>query len=169
MTKDPTEADVEALIAIFDASDWEELHISSPDFELFLSKRAGASPSQSSASVTTCATPSRPENLPSERSQVSEIAPKSGTPGVQSARPSSWTAVSAPNLGTFYRSPKPGEPAFVEIGQHVDAVDQLCLLEVMKLFTSVVAGSSGVIREICVENGAMVEMGQVLFWIEAVA
>lgn len=45
--------------------------------------------------------------------------------------------VEAPNLGTFYRSPKPGAPPFVEIGQEVQKGAELCLIEVMKLFTSV--------------------------------
>ena len=43
-------------------------------------------------------------------------------------------AIRAPMLGTFYRSPSPGEPAFVEVGQRVRADDTVCLIEVMKLF-----------------------------------
>ena len=167
MTKDPTEADIEALVAIFDASDWEELHISSPDFELFLSKRPGATPGQTVTHLSPAAAPQSAPARPAAPLVTMDGNGRSVAPATEAVCPQGWTAISAPNLGTFYRSPKPEEPAFVEIGQRIGPEDQVCLLEVMKLFTSVVAGISGVVREICVKNGAMVEQGQVLFWIEA--
>ena len=81
--------------------------------------------------------------------------------------PDGMIAVRAPMLGTFYRSPAPGEPPFVEVGDTVGAEDTVCLVEVMKLFTSVKAGVAGTIVKIEVENGNMVEHAQVLFLIEA--
>lgn len=71
--------------------------------------------------------------------------------------------VSAPMVGTFYRAPAPGEPPFVEVGSHVAPNTQVCILEVMKLMSSVVAGVDGVIAEVCCENGVAVEFGDVLF------
>lgn len=71
--------------------------------------------------------------------------------------------VSAPNLGTFYRAPKPGAANYVEIGSRVKAGDELCLIEVMKLFTAVRADVDGVIHSVLVEDGGMVEGGQPLF------
>jgi acetyl-CoA carboxylase biotin carboxyl carrier protein len=71
-------------------------------------------------------------------------------------------AIRAPMLGTFYRSPAPGDPPFVEIGKRVQADDTVCLIEVMKLFSSINAGVDGVVTRILVENGAMVEFGQML-------
>ena len=70
-------------------------------------------------------------------------------------------------LGTFYRSPAPGEPPFVEIGKRVQADDTVCLIEVMKLFSSIKAGVDGVVTRILVENGAMVEFNQMLIVITA--
>ena len=78
-----------------------------------------------------------------------------------------WTAIPAPNLGTFYRSPKPGSPPFVEVGQRVTADTEICLLEVMKLFTSVKAGVAGTIRQVCAEDAQLVEGGTILFYIAA--
>ncbi len=72
----------------------------------------------------------------------------------------------APNLGTFYRAPKPGAPPYVRIGQHVDPTTELCLIEVMKLFTSVFAGVSGFVRQVLVEDAELVEFDQALFLIE---
>ena len=80
--------------------------------------------------------------------------------------PAHWIAVVAPNLGTFYRAPKPGAPPFVNVGQTVTPETEMCLLEVMKLFTTVTAGAGGVVRRICVQDAEMVEFGETLFYIE---
>ncbi|MGH3437307.1 MAG: acetyl-CoA carboxylase biotin carboxyl carrier protein, partial [Sciscionella sp.] len=77
-------------------------------------------------------------------------------------------AVTAPLLGTFYRSPAPGKPPFVEVGSEVEAADSVCIVEVMKLFNQVTAGNKGRIAEIVATDGAMVEFGQTLMWIEPV-
>ena len=71
--------------------------------------------------------------------------------------------VTAPMVGTFYRSSSPGALAFVEVGSEVEEGSQLCILEVMKLMHSVTAGVRGVVAEVCVENAAPVEFGEVLF------
>ena len=65
-------------------------------------------------------------------------------------------------LGTFYRSPAPGEPPFVEVGQRVQTDDTLCLIEVMKLFSSINAGVEGVVKQIFPTNGDLVEFNQIL-------
>ncbi len=75
-------------------------------------------------------------------------------------------AVRSPMVGTFYRSPMPGEPPFVEIGQAVEPDTVLCIIEVMKLMNSIEAGVRGTVREIFVANGAAVEAGEVLMAIE---
>jgi len=71
--------------------------------------------------------------------------------------------VSAPMVGTFYRSPGPGEPPFVDVGTTVEESTQVCILEVMKLMSAVFAGSRGVVAEVCRENGTAVAYGDVLF------
>jgi acetyl-CoA carboxylase biotin carboxyl carrier protein len=78
-------------------------------------------------------------------------------------------AIRAPMLGTFYRSPSPGEPAFVELGQRVKADDTLCLIEVMKLFSSIKAGVDGVVKQIFPDNGDLVEFNQLLIVVATVA
>jgi acetyl-CoA carboxylase biotin carboxyl carrier protein len=71
--------------------------------------------------------------------------------------------VTAPMVGTFYRSAGPGEEPFVEIGSPVEEQTQVCILEVMKLMSSVVAGTRGVVAEICRANGEPIQYGDVLF------
>ncbi|MBX3540923.1 MAG: acetyl-CoA carboxylase, biotin carboxyl carrier protein, partial [Chelatococcus sp.] len=92
--------------------------------------------------------------------------PATPAPAQDAGIPAHWVPVKAPNLGTFYRAPKPGAAPFVEIGQAVEATAEICLLEVMKLFTAVQAGVKGTVRRVCAEDAEMVEHGQVLFYIE---
>ena len=75
-------------------------------------------------------------------------------------------AITAPTLGTFYRRPSPEEPPFVEVGQLVKEEDTVCIVEVMKVFSTVKAGISGRIHKICAESGELVEFGQVLFLVK---
>jgi acetyl-CoA carboxylase biotin carboxyl carrier protein len=91
---------------------------------------------------------------------ASEQRAKSEAPAV---RGSSAHAVSAPMVGTFYRSPSPGAPAFVDIGSKVSKGDPICIIEVMKLFTTVHAEWSGIVTEVGPENAQPVEYGQMLF------
>ncbi len=77
--------------------------------------------------------------------------------------PTGLVDVMAPMVGTFYRSPGPGEAPFVELGNPVEEHTQVCILEVMKLMSSVVAGARGVIAEVCRTNGEAVQYGDVLF------
>ncbi len=69
-------------------------------------------------------------------------------------------------VATFYRSPGPSEPSFVEVGDHVELGQTLCILEMMKMMNELTADITGVVREILVENGATVQYGQPLFHIE---
>ncbi len=74
--------------------------------------------------------------------------------------------IEAPMVGTFYRAPEPGAPAFVEEGDAVAPGQTLCILEAMKLMNEVKAEVEGVVRKIHVQNGQPVEFGQVLFDLE---
>jgi len=71
--------------------------------------------------------------------------------------------VKAPMVGTFYRSPNPSSPPFVEVGQSVKEGEPLCIIEAMKLLNEIEADKSGVVKEVLVENGEPVEYGQPLF------
>jgi len=72
----------------------------------------------------------------------------------------------SPMVGTFYRAPSPGAPAFVEIGQAVSKGQTLCIIEAMKLLNEIESDAAGTIKAILVENGQPVEYGQPLFLIE---
>ena len=116
--------EVEALIRLFERSDWHELRLETDGLKLVLSKDADAAAVGSEAAVAAAsATEDPPEPAPEA---VDGLVP-----------------ITAPNLGTFYRAPKPGTPPYVEVGQSVSETTEVCLIEVMKLFTPVRAGLSG--------------------------
>jgi acetyl-CoA carboxylase biotin carboxyl carrier protein len=70
--------------------------------------------------------------------------------------------VTSPTIGLFWRSPKPGAPPFVEVGDPVAAGETVCIIEVMKLMTHVAAPVDGTVRAIHIDNGSMVEHGTAL-------
>ena len=74
--------------------------------------------------------------------------------------------VRSPMVGTFYASTSPDAPAFVEVGQHVNAGDTLCIVEAMKMMNQIEADKSGVIKEILAQNEDAIEFDQPLFIIE---
>jgi len=76
--------------------------------------------------------------------------------------------INSPIVGTFYRSPSPESPPFVEVGQMVEKGEVLCLVEAMKLFNEIEAEFKCRIIKICVENAQPVEFGQPLFVVEKV-
>lgn len=74
--------------------------------------------------------------------------------------------VVAPMVGTFYRAPSPDAPAFVEVDSVVRLGQPLCIIEVMKLFTTINSDVTGRVVQIGAENGELVEYGRTLFVIE---
>jgi acetyl-CoA carboxylase biotin carboxyl carrier protein len=74
--------------------------------------------------------------------------------------------VTSPFVGTFYRSPSPDTPSFVEVGSLVRPGQTLCIIEAMKLMNEIEADLSGTVIEVCCPNGKAVEFGQKLFRIK---
>lgn len=155
--------DLQVIIEQFNASHWRAMELEFHGTRLFLSKDAGASPDW--ASKASASAPG-PQALAVSPSLVSTL-PSGGTvtdSGLSIGE--GQVIVKATSLGTFYRSPKPGTPPFTQIGDEVDTKTELCLIEVMKLFTTLRAGVKGRLVNILVEDGVMVEHDQPLFIID---
>ena len=71
-------------------------------------------------------------------------------------------SVKSPMVGTFYRSPSPGSPAFADVGTQVKAGDVICIIEAMKMMNQIEADKAGVIEAILVDDGEPVEFDQPL-------
>jgi acetyl-CoA carboxylase biotin carboxyl carrier protein len=98
---------------------------------------------------------------------VIEVAPASPVAAAHGVAPvaddGSVVYVTSPFVGTFYRSPSPDAPSFVEVGSVIREGQALCIVEAMKLMNEIEADGAGTIVEILAENGKSVEFGQKLF------
>lgn len=159
--RDPAFSDaVKLIIEEFGRTGIRELHIRRAGFELFLSTDPVSAPISVTRSVGQVAAASPVAAAPPPP-PVAATPPS--TVSAEPAIPDGAIIVKAPNLGTFYRAPKPGAANYVEVGSNIRAGDELCLIEVMKLFTALRAETGGTVHSVLVEDGAMVEAGQPLF------
>jgi acetyl-CoA carboxylase biotin carboxyl carrier protein len=151
--------DVKTILTILDQADCDEVDIEFGDFKLHLRRHGHASDHPHGPAVDNQgAVQGRGEH-------AREIMPSGSIPhgsNREELLPEDVVAVTAPMVGTFYRTPAPGEKPFVEQGDRVTPEDPVCLLEVMKLFNSVKAGMAGTVERILVENGTLVAYGQAL-------
>jgi len=141
--------DVERILKLLEASAFEALDLEIDGLKLSLRRRGAASAGADPAAVPPSASAPSP----------AAPSPPSSTVG--------GTDVLAPVLGTFYRAPKPGAAPFVEIGAKVAPDTVVCIVEVMKLMTSVTAGVAGEVVELLATDGSLVEYGQPLLRIRA--
>jgi acetyl-CoA carboxylase biotin carboxyl carrier protein len=110
-----------------------------------------AAPAAAPAAVTAAPGPSAP-------AVANEVRADDGT-----------VTIVAPLMGRFYAKPEPGAAPFVSVGAEVNADTTVGLIEVMKVFTAVRAGISGVVTEICVQDAEFIEYGHVLFRVRPAA
>lgn len=106
--------------------------------------------------------PSAPQVSISAPAPQQSVSP----PAIEGEPTHELAKITSPMVGTFYRSPAPGKPAFVEIGQKVKAGDVVCIVEAMKMMNQVKSDVDGVVREIHIEDGQPVEFDQPLISIE---
>jgi len=161
----PPKGDIESLVRQFDSSDWTELHVKTNDFEVYLSTNPNSSkPGGQEDAVAPVNASVSFSNVGSKVESVDVVKLK--TESARSVVPEGMVGVIAPNLGTFYSAPKPGAAPYVSVGDRVTADTEVCLIEVMKLFTPVRSGIDGVIKEICVADAEMIEYQQLLVIID---
>lgn len=100
--------------------------------------------------------------------QVAAPAPSAPTPPAAAAPAPSqdYHEIHSPIVGTFYRSPSPDSPTYVEVGASVSPGTVLCIVEAMKLMNEIECDVYGKVAKILVENGKPVEYNQPLFLIE---
>ena len=138
--------DVEKLVDLLQRSGVGEIRVRQGDLEVTV--RAKLEGRQVSV---------RPEPSPLEEAPpVPETSPE---------RNGELHAVRSPVVGTFYRAPSPDEPPYVEVGDHVNAGQTLCIIEAMKLMNEIPADISGEVVEVLVENAEGVEYDQPLFYL----
>ena len=165
-----THSDIAEIIRLVDQSTLDEFVVEVGDLKVEV-RRKGAVPAAPGTPATPAPSapvaPPTPEPLPAptpapaaaER-DTSPLAPGEPTLGA------GQIAVRSPMVGTFYRRPSPDEPAYVEVGSEVEVDAPLCLVEVMKLYTTIHAKAPGRIARICASDAELVEYDQILFIID---
>ncbi len=152
---------LEIVELIKSSTHFSEFHLKVGDVEVDVRRANGASHAAPPGMAL--------KPAPAEPVRMEERAPSAPPAEAREARhgearswPEGSVVVRSPMVGTFYRSPQPGAPPFVEIGREVAADAVVCIIEVMKLMNSIPAGHAGVVTHILVEDGAPVEYGQPL-------
>jgi len=148
---------VKKLIELLDESGIAEIEITEGEESVRISRHptgVAAAPVAVAAAPVAAAAPA-------------PVAAPAASPVAAAAEPEEeGYAVKAPMVGTFYSSPSPGSPMFVQIGDRVNEGDTLCIVEAMKMMNQIEADVSGTIKSIRVQNGDPVEYGQILFVID---
>ncbi|CAM6127819.1 unnamed protein product [Calypogeia fissa] len=164
-------SEVANLVKLVDSRDIVELELKSKDYELIIRKEAQQPPAPPMtfpgphvmAHTTFPGYPPPPPPAPvAAPAPVASPPPPEPTPAAPSHPP-----MLSPMAGTFYRSPGPGEPAFVKVGDRVTKGQVVCIVEAMKLMNEIEADQSGTILEILAEDGKPISMETPLFSIKA--
>jgi oxaloacetate decarboxylase alpha subunit len=140
--------DIKDLVKILDQSDVNEILVETSGIKVAIRK---------GASGTAISAP--------EGEKSSPFRDSAGAEAEEAEHPANLIEMTAPMVGTFYRSPAPDAPPFVEVGCRVKKGDPLCIIEAMKLMNEIEAECDGEIADILGENAQAVEYGQVLFLI----
>ena len=140
---------VKKLIELLEESDINEIEIKEGEESVRISRASSAMMMAAAAPVMQAA-------------PVAAVAAVAAPAAVPSAPAVTGHAVASPMVGTFYRCPSPGAPAFSEVGQTVKEGDVICIIEAMKMMNQIEADKSGTITAILVEDGEAVEFDQPL-------
>ena len=98
------------------------------------------------------------------QSTQANISPTSNNQDITSI--SSGSSIKSPIVGTFYRKPAPDKPPYVELGDHVNTGDVVCIVEAMKMMNEIKSEFTGIVTAISVEDGEPVEFDQSLIIID---
>ena len=158
---------LKTIIKILERSEIDSIQLSSfwgmNKIKLFKTPISSSNISQENIKSTTQKIEIENNDLPI-KSKINEISEKpTNKPELNEEElktTSSVHYITAPLVGTFYVSPKPGEPEFIKIGDKIKSGQIICIIEAMKIFNEIESDVSGTIIEILVNDSNPVEYGQ---------
>ena len=173
-----TREDVEDILKLLDSTAYDELHLETDRFALRLRRGVGGWTQEHEArgevrlvqSASGAGAPDEEalDDLPDDGTAdagPADAGPADAAPADAGPAREGLVAVRAPLPGVFYRAPKPGEPPFVEAGDHVEPETVVAILETMKLMNPVRAGAAGTVVDFAVANNEPADLGAVLLWL----
>ncbi len=156
--------DIEKILALVREHDLTEFELERDGLKLRVRKSQG--PGQPQVQMLMPAPPvSHHHQMPSPQAAPAGPSAAPAATG-QTDEELELAVVKSPIVGTFYRTPEPGAPAFVEVGQRVKKDQVLCIIEAMKLMNEITSEYDGEIVSVYVENGKPVQYGERLFAIK---
>lgn len=152
--------EIKNMIDFIAKSGLAEVNIETEEFKIKVKRDTDAQV------VTAAPVAAAPVSAPAPAAAAPASAPAS-TPAKPAAEDTSkYVEIKSPMIGTFYRSPKPEDPSFVNVGDSISAGDKVCIVEAMKLFNEIESEISGTIVKVLVENASPVEYDQPLFLVD---
>lgn len=161
--------EIAEIIKLIDESSCDEFVIEVGDLKVAV-RRKSAGTTQSDMDITpqpgAAPPPPPPNTMPDSAGAGANVTGSGSKTAATTERTDGLTEIRCPMSGIFYRRPTPDADPFVSVGSQVNKGDPLCMVEVMKLFTTVNAEQPGRVVEITAEDGQQVEHDQILFLIE---
>ena len=158
-----TRKEIEELVKFIRKSGVSEVTIEQKGFKITV-KNPSKYPDQVFTHVTAPSMHAAPAALPAAApAQAREQEPANV---VKAADEANLHVVKSPMIGTFYRSPSPDKPNFIDIGDEIKPGKVLCIIEAMKLFNEIESDVSGRIVKVLVDNSSPVEYDQPMFLVE---
>ena len=148
--------EVRTLIDLLKKNDLAVLEFEKGDFKITLKTPAGAS-----GGATLIQGHAQPLTHAAPVAAAGATSPEK--PAATESAKSNYKEITSPMVGTFYASPSPESPSFVEVGKTINAESVVCIIEAMKVMNEIKAEISGKVVEVVAENGKPVQFGQVLF------
>jgi acetyl-CoA carboxylase biotin carboxyl carrier protein len=152
---------IKQIIDLMKRSELSEFEFEEEGFKIKIKRGAGGLPVISSAPQS-----AHPFPVVNEAAPTARPAPAAPAPVTAGGDETGFAYVKSPMVGTFYRSPSPENPSFVENGSKVEEKTAVCIIEAMKIMNEIQAETKGTVVEVLVENGQPVEYGQRLFKIK---
>lgn len=153
--------DIEELIKFVAKSGVSEVDLQSKDFKISIKVpySTGAAPQVSGKAAPAPVAAAPQVHVEPVAAAVPAAAPKAKDE-------SNLITIKSPMIGTFYRTPSPDKPSFVNVGDEIKPGKVIGIIEAMKLFNEIESEVSGKIVKILVENASPVEYDQPLFLVE---
>jgi acetyl-CoA carboxylase biotin carboxyl carrier protein len=153
---------IKQIIDLMKRSELSEFEFEEEGFKIKIKRGTGGLPVITSVPQPIHALPVASADAAQAPSKATSAAPAASSSGDEAG----FAYVKSPMVGTFYRSPSPENPAFVDNGSKVEEKTVVCIIEAMKIMNEIQAEAKGTVVEILVENGQPVEYGQRLFKIK---
>lgn len=158
--------EIQQLIKFVSNSGVDEVDIEQGDFKISIKKMAPKEVVSYPQPMQQQAT-QMPAPQPAQYLQPAAPQPETAaTAGSPAGANTNLIEVRSPMIGTFYRSPSPDKPSFINVGDDIQVGDVLCIVEAMKLFNEIESEVAGKIVKVLVDDASPVEYDQPLFLVE---